>query len=153
MFIVLEGVDGCGKSTHAKLLGQWLEDEGVCVFLTAEPTKGFLGDALRSFLSGYQSLDPLSLSLLFCADRMQHLSEEIKPALSEGKTVVCERYVHSTIAYQAAQGVDWDWLWQLNRFALEPELVLYLDVDPEVGVERTTTGEVFEKKEFLSKVR
>jgi dTMP kinase len=152
MFIVLEGVDGCGKSTHAKLLVEWLKGKGRNVFLTAEPTDGRVGQLIREVLSGQVRVDPKTLALLFTADRVEHV-KEIRQALEEGITVVSDRYYYSTVAYQAAQGVDRQWLLELNKFALKPNLVIWLDVDPAVSAGRTSTGEIFEKKEFLEKVR
>jgi dTMP kinase len=152
MFIVLEGIDGCGKSTHAKLLATWLEMQGKKVYLTSEPTHGRIGQLIREILSGSLEVDPKTLALLFTADRAEH-QEEIKSALDEGKVVVCERYYYSTVAYQNAQGVDWDWLLDLNKFAIQPDVVILLDIPLEEAERRYTGGEVFEKTSFLSKVR
>jgi dTMP kinase len=84
---------------------------------------------------------------------MEHLAREVEPALSAGKIVVSERYYHSTIAYQSAQGVDRNWLLELNRFARKPDLAFFIDVDHALGASRTKTGEIFENERFLSKVR
>jgi len=153
MFLVVEGVDGCGKSTQARLLSEWLEEQGVGVFLTAEPTSGRIGKFIREVLSGSENVDAKTLALLFTADRMEHISCEIEPALLAKKTVVCERYYHSTIAYQSSQGVDRSWLVELNRFAKKPDLTIFIDVDPSKAVSRTTTEEIFENKKFLESVR
>lgn len=152
MFIVFEGIDGCGKSTHARLLAEWLREQGKDVLLTAEPTRGRIGEFIREILSGSMEVEPTTLALLFTADRAEHVTE-VEKALGSGKTVVSERYFHSTVAYQSAQGVDRDWLLQLNGFAPEPDLLLFLDVDPGESAVRTTTGEIFETTEFLSRVR
>jgi len=152
MFIVLEGIDGCGKSTHARLLSKWLEESGKSVFLTAEPTKRPVGKLIREILSGKIKVDPRTLALLFTADRVEHVNE-MKAALAEGRIVVCERYYHSTVAYQAAQGVDREWLLRLNDFAIKPDLLIFLDVNPKMGAGRTSTGEIFEREEFLKKVK
>ncbi len=153
MFVVLEGIDGCGKSTQAKLLGDWLKKEGHEVFMTAEPSKNRIGRFLRDVLSGAEKLDPKTVALLFTADRYEHLANEIQPALDEHKIVVCERYYHSTIAYQSAQGVSRKWLLELNSFVVEPDVTVLLDVKPSVGVSRTKTKEIFENEEFLDRVR
>ncbi|MFH0862471.1 MAG: dTMP kinase [Candidatus Altiarchaeota archaeon] len=152
MFIVLEGVDGSGKSTHARLLADWLRGRGKGVFLTMEPTDGKIGKLIREVLSGRIHVDPKALALLFCADRVEHV-RQINEALSKGDTVISDRYFHSTVAYQAAQGVDRNWLIQLNRFVIEPDLVILLDVDPAAGADRARSGEIFEKSDFLDKVR
>ena len=152
MFIVLEGVDGCGKSTHAKLLANWLREKGRDVLLTAEPTDGPVGRLIREVLAGKLVVDPRTLALLFTADRAEHVGE-MRKALSEGKTVVCDRYFYSTVAYQCAQGVERRWLLGINGFAPKPKVVVLLDVDPALGEVRTRTGEIFERQEFLRKVR
>ncbi|MFH1424988.1 MAG: dTMP kinase [archaeon] len=149
--IVFEGIDGCGKSTHAELLTEFLKEHGKEVLHTAEPSHGQIGKLLREYLR--QDAPPLVDTMLFIADRAEHVEQEIKPALEQGKTVICERYTYSTIAYQAAQGLDMEWLKSLNSFAPKPDIVILLDVPPEVGAGRTTTEEKFENTEFLTKVR
>ena len=151
MFIVLEGIDGCGKSTHARLLADWLRGKGKDVLLSAEPTDGPIGKLVREVLSGKIELHPRTLALLFTADRMEHVLQ-IRAAKEEGWFVVCERYYYSTVAYQSAQGVERDWLLGINKYALKPDLVIFLDVDPATGATRTSTGEIFEKEDFLRKV-
>jgi dTMP kinase len=123
------------------------------VFLTAEPTGGKIGAFIRHVLAGKEKVDPKTLALLFTADRAEHLRVEVEPALSAGKIVVSERYVHSTVAYQTAQGVDRDWIKSLNSFARKPDVTFLLDVDPTLGANRSKRTEIFENKEFLSKVR
>jgi dTMP kinase len=152
MFIVLEGIDGCGKSTQARLLAKWLEEQGLNVCLTSEPSGSRIGVFIREILSGKVDVDPRTLALLFTADRFEHLRTEIKPALDENMIVVCERYYHSTIAYQSAQGVDKTWLQDMNRFVLEPDLVFFIDVRPELALDRKEGREIFEDREFLEKV-
>ncbi|VVB54794.1 putative thymidylate kinase [uncultured archaeon] len=152
MFIVLEGVDGCGKSTQAKLLGEYLKGLGKLVVLTAEPSKSMVGVALRQILRGDAEVDARTLALLFTADRMEHLKAEILPALESGKIVVCERYVLSTVAYQAAQGVDAQWILELNRFAPKPDVSFLLEADPKTAAARAKSGEIFEREDFLKRV-
>ena len=152
MFIVLEGIDGCGKSTQAKRLAARLRENGRQVVLTSEPTKGKIGLFIREILSGKEKVDAKTLALLFTADRCEHLGCVVIPAISDGKVVVSERYYHSTIAYQSAQDVDSKWLLDLNRFALKPDLTLFLDVKPACAMERKEGREIFEEKEFLEKV-
>lgn len=153
MFIVLEGIDGCGKTTQAALLAEWLTIQGYNVHLTAEPSEGKIGKFIREeILSGKQKTEPETLALLFTADRYEHLVSEIMPALSEGKIVVCERYYYSTIAYQAAQGVDKTWLFEINKFAAKPNLVIFLDINPKKALSRKQGGEIFENQKFLEKV-
>ncbi len=157
VFIVLEGLDGCGKSTQAKLLYEWLKKEGYNALITAEPTRNEIGRCIRKILSGKKRYNPKTLSYLFISDRHEHLEKEIKPALDNKKIVICERYYHSTIAYQAAQGIDMEYLIELNSFAMDPEikpdLVIFLDVKPDIAASRTSTGEIFENEKFLRGVR
>lgn len=153
MFIVVEGIDGCGKTTQAKLLADWLLANGRDVLLTAEPTCGKIGVFLREVLSGRIAVDPKTLALLFTADRYEHLASEVEPALRRKMTVVSERYYHSTICYQAAQGVPWKWLIGLNSFARKPDYTFLIDVPPREAVKRKTSREIFEEAEFLEKVR
>lgn len=151
VFIALEGIDGCGKSTHAKELTRYLQEKGHNVLHTKEPSKGAIGVLLREYLK--MDAPPRVDALLFTADRSEHIQNEIEPALQQGKIVICERYIYSTIAYQAAQGLDWDWLVDLNSFAPEPDLTVLLDLRPDIAVKRTTREEKFENLEFLKKVR
>ena len=88
MFVVIEGIDGCGKSTQARLLFEWLKETDHDALLTAEPTKNKLGIFIRKILAGTEKVDPKTLALLFTADRYEHLETEIKPALSDGKIVI-----------------------------------------------------------------
>ena len=153
MFIVLEGIDGCGKSTQAKLLADWLRSQGKDVLLTAEPTRSAIGIFLREILAGRTAVDQKTLALLFTADRYEHLAKEVEPALKRNIIVVSERYYHSTVCYQAAQGVPWKWLLDINKFTRKPDYTLLLDVPPKQAVERKIAREIFEEESFLEKVR
>jgi len=153
MFVVIEGIDGCGKSTQAKLLGEYFEQAGHQVLLTAEPTTGFIGQAIRMILSGKMEATPTTLALLFTADRAEHLAKTVEPALGEGKLVICERYYYSTMAYQTAQGLKTQWIIDINSFAREPDLAILLDVRPEEGLKRMhREKDIFEVREFQEKV-
>lgn len=161
IFVVIEGIDGSGKGTQSKLLNKWLKEKGHSVFLTTEPTDGKVGKLLRVVLKE-GNIKPETLALLFAADRREHL-KEIKTKLNEGKIVISDRYLYSSIAYQGAQGVDKRWIMEINKFSLVPDLVVYLDVSPEVGLGRISSKESFrsiqkekeylEKKGFLERVR
>jgi len=135
MFIVLEGIDGCGKTTQARLLYEWFMNEKYNVFLTAEPTDNRIGKFIKEILSSEEILSPETLSLLFSADRYEHIKQEIEPALKDNKIVISERYYYSTIAYQSAQGVDMKWLKEINSFAMKmkPDLAIFLDIRPELA--------------------
>ncbi len=138
MFIVLEGIDGCGKSTQAKLIHEWLIQEGHDALLTCEPTRSGVGSFLRDILSGDGCCEPETLALLFTADRYEHMNKVILPALDSGKIVVCERFYYSTVAYQVAQGLSRDWICELNRAVIEnsPDLAFMIDITPERAVEK-----------------
>ncbi len=96
--------------------------------------------------------NPAAFALLFTADRYEHLATEILPALDDGKIVICERYYYSTIAYQAAQGVDRPWLFEVNKYATQPNLVIFLDTKPKDAMSRKQGEEIFEEQRFLEKV-
>ncbi len=154
-FIVFEGVDGSGKSTQIELLSMKLRDQGVDHVLEREPSDGGIGRFIRAYSeAGDRYLQPESEALLFTADRFEH-SRRIAQTLDQGVTVVCDRYYHSTLAYQGAAGVDVAWLKDLQRFALKPDLVILLDVDPGRSLMRVSgrTLTVFENRDYLSRVR
>ena len=152
-FIVLEGVDGSGKTTLAKRLAQ-----GRDAWLTAEPTKGVLGAMLRSGELG--DIPPAAEALLFAADRAVHTAE-IEAELEKGRWVICDRYAGSTVAYQSASmgdAADWDWLNSMQvHSVIQPDAVVLLDMNPEVSMNRVgARGEDlsrFEKLDFQRRVR
>jgi len=152
MLIVLEGLDGCGKTTQANLISKWLTEQGNQILLTAEPSDNRIGKFIREILAGTEKVDPKTLALLFTADRYEHLQREVKPALDKSKIVIMERYVTSTIAYQAAQDVDEMWLSKMNEYAIKADLTVFIDMKPELSDGRTDSGEIFENKEFQEKV-
>ena len=125
-FIVIEGIDGSGKGTQVELLGKRLEEAGVDVMLTFEPTRGPIGEIIRGHMKG-PFLDDRSLALLFAADRIEHIEKEVSPALLSGRTVISDRYAYSSIAYQG-QTVDPGWVGMINSDALRPDLVVILDM-------------------------
>ena len=135
-FIVLEGGDGAGKTIQAKLLCSALRRRGYRIHATAEPSKSDVGRVIRRSLLGKRKASPESEALLFAADRFLHLESEIRPALSAGRTVVCDRYMYTSFAYQGAQGVDREWLRTINRFAEKPDLAIYLDVPSDISLAR-----------------
>ncbi|MCD6372733.1 MAG: dTMP kinase [Thermococcus sp.] len=153
-FIVFEGIDGAGKSTQAKLLGKWLEERGYEVVLTKEPTDTAFGKLIRKLvLTGGREgiIDGARISheaeaLLFAADRAEHVHKLIKPALEGGKVVISDRYFYSSLAYQWARGLDLDWLIDLNRFAIKPDLVILLDLPVKESMKRIGSRSI--KTEF-----
>lgn len=140
-FITFEGIEGCGKSTQAKLLGEWLASKGVEVTLTREPGGTELGVGIRQALLHLDApVSPAAEILLFQADRNQHVVQTIRPALEAGKWVISDRYYHSTLAYQAGgRKIPMPKVRELVDFAiegLEPEVVFFVDVPVEIGIER-----------------
>ncbi|WP_457741403.1 dTMP kinase [Thermococcus sp.] len=153
-FIVLEGIDGAGKSTQAKLLKIWFEEKGYEVVLTKEPTDTAFGKLIRRLvLTGGREgiIDGAKISheaeaLLFAADRAEHVDKLIKPSLEAGKIVISDRYFYSSLAYQWARGLDLEWLIDLNRFAIRPDLVVLLDLPVKESMKRLKSRSI--KSEF-----
>ncbi|HEY3779650.1 MAG TPA: dTMP kinase [Fimbriimonadaceae bacterium] len=140
MFVTLEGPEGAGKSTVMHRLAQSLIDAGHLVVTTREPGDGSLGPKIRNILLEGGALDPKAELFLFLADRAQHVSEVIRPALASGHIVICDRYVDSTMAYQGyGRGLDLETLRNWNNFAtgnLKPDLTLLVDIEPSLGLAR-----------------
>lgn len=165
--IVLEGLDGSGITTQAKLLAQYLENKKHCqVVSTSEPTQGPIGLLLRLILSGRLNLDGSTLksdtlpnsamALLFAADRLDHIHHIIQPKLEEGKIVICERYYLSSYAYQMDKDKkNLDWLRTINTHSLNPDLIIFLNVPLEICSQRRQTRsyqEIYEQNEILRRV-
>ena len=156
MLIVLEGIDGCGKSTQVSLLVDKLRSIGIDILKLREPTDGPHGLRLRSILNEEIQAEHDEILDLFVKDRKQHVSEKIEPALNNGKTVVMDRYYYSTMAYQSASGFSMEKIRADNSFAPVPTLVLILDISAKDGVKRVLKGgnaDRFEKEDFLNRVR
>lgn len=158
-FIVVEGIDGSGKSTVCRAAAESLRAEGHAVMVTAEPTHEGIGAFIRSGDAG--RISQRAESLLFTADRVEH-TEAIRRAVSEGTVVICDRYYPSTIAYQASKldgdSADRDWLISLQeQFVQEPDAVILLDLDPEASMGRVGSrgaeGSRFEELGFQEQVR
>ena len=141
MFITFEGPEGCGKSTHSKLLKNYLEEKGWTVIQSREPGGTELGQKIRSLLLEKNGpIDQLAEASLFFADRAQHVSTVVKPALNDKKAVICDRYIDSTVAYQiGGRGLPEDLIRFMNMETTQgaiPDLTFLLDIPPEVGLER-----------------
>ncbi len=137
LFIVLEGIDGSGTTTQCARLKAWMEARGRRVLTTFEPTSRVLGAHVRAGLQGQlkEAIDPATMALLFAADRLDHITHEITPALESGVDVLCDRYVASSLAYQT-ESLPLEWIRQINERALVPDCTLFLRVDPDVALER-----------------
>jgi dTMP kinase len=166
IFITIEGPDGSGKTTILQMLAQNLEKEGYEVVATREPGGIDIAEQIRKVILDPENtaMDPRTEALLYAAARRQHLAEKVRPALEDGKVVLCDRFVDSSLAYQGhARGLGIDEVFSINQFAIEnmmPAMTLYFDVAPEIGLERINKNkgrEVnrldMEKLEFHQKVR
>jgi len=161
-FIVFEGLDGSGQSTQAGLLKEWMEKQGLAVYLTKEPTAGPVGGLIRlalgrrlSFSESTRDNDAI-MALLFAADRMDHLATDIIPKLEQGVHVICDRYYLSTFAYQS-RSMDLPWLRALHAHCIRPDLMILLDVPPRVCCQRIAEHrwhvEIYEQEAILEGVR
>ena len=161
LFITFEGADGCGKTTQIELLDKYLREKGQQTLLTREPGAKGLGVKLREILLNYDGdVSPQCESFLFLADRAQHVDCIIKPALKEGKVVLCDRHTDSTVAYQGyGRGLDLSRINMLNDIAtsgLKPDLTIVFDIDVETSMQRV--GKEKDRMEssgveFFNKVR
>jgi dTMP kinase len=142
-FVVFEGVEGAGKGTQIRLAREWLESIGEDVLVTREPGGTPVGERLREILLSHETghIEPKTEALLFAATRAQHVATVIRPALAEGKIVVCDRYIDSSVAYQGwARGLGEQDVLTLNVWATQglfPDLVLLLHLEPEAGLLRS----------------
>lgn len=153
-FICIEGIDGSGKTTQAKLLANRLKISHNAVY-TAEPSRGKIGTYIKkSYLYGEKRLSIVLEALLFAADRIEHLENEIFPSLDKGRLVISDRYVYSSLAYQGAAGLSLNWIQKINEHALEPDLGVFIDVNPETVMSRLKPKKsVMENIETQEKVR
>ena len=155
IFICVEGLDGCGKTTQTKLLVRRLRKKGYDVTYTAEPSRGEIGSFIKKYcLHGLERVSSVVEALLFAADRFVHVEKEVIPALDEGKLVVSDRYVYSSLAYQGAAGLDLKWIEEINEHAMRPDLAIFIDVEPEIVIQRLKPNKpVMENLETQRKVR
>jgi len=141
LFITFEGADGCGKTTQLNLLAQYLRENGKEVVITREPGAKGLGEKVREILLNYDGdVSPNCEAFLFLADRAQNIDMIVKPAVAEGKIVLCDRHTDSTLAYQGyGRGVDLERAKMLNKIAtsgLVPDLTYVFDIDVETSMSR-----------------
>jgi len=142
LFITFEGGEGCGKSTQSRLLLKKLGQQNIPVVLTHEPGGTALGNELRRTLKRKRdsSISPQAELFLLAASRAQLVAELIRPALEEGKVVLCDRFTHSTMVYQGyGRGLDFTAIKMVNNMAtryLNPDLIIFLDISPEQGLAR-----------------
>ena len=164
VFIVLDGLDGSGKSEMVKLLHNYLfsKSKKYRILTTREPTNGAYGKEIRDILARETdpSISGQKLLELFIKDREEHLKNIILPFLNKSSNhevniAICDRYYYSTIAFQAVQGLDMRMLIEVNKEFLRPDVAFILDIKPEVALERIKgrEKEKFEQLEFMSKLR
>ena len=166
MFITIEGPEGSGKTTAVDNAVKKLEEMGYTIVRTREPGGTPIAEQIRNVIldKGNTAMDKRTEALLYAASRRQHLVEKVWPALKEGKIVICDRYLDSSLAYQGgARGLGIDNILNINMFATEgtfPDLTLLFDIEPEVGLARIAANanrEVnrldLEKLEFHKTVR
>ncbi|NMI07580.1 dTMP kinase [Paenibacillus sp. SZ31] len=141
-FITLEGGEGSGKTTMIGRVGSYFEERGIPYVVTREPGGIEIAEKIRSIILDplHTAMDARTEALLYAAARSQHLAEKVEPALKAGKAVICDRFVDSSLVYQGyARGLGIENVWAINRFAigdLMPDVTLYLDIEPEVGLAR-----------------
>lgn len=166
LFITIEGGEGAGKTSLIQHLANTLEQMGRSVVITREPGGILIAEKIRSLVLDREltMMDARTEALLYAAARRQHLVEKVIPALEEGKAVLCDRFVDSSLAYQGyARGLGMEEVWGINQFAIGdimPDLTIYMDVSPEVGLSRISRSpdrEVnrldLERQSFHEKVR
>ncbi|MFW9929173.1 MAG: dTMP kinase [Candidatus Thorarchaeota archaeon] len=156
MFVVLDGIDGSGTTTHSNLLKGFLETKGFKVHLTQEPSNSEIGILIRKYLKN-PSIPPITDALLFAADRNLHYHGEIKEKLDQNYIVISDRYIESSIIYQSLQSniMSIKWVKNINKFVGLPDLTIILDIDPKISLARKTQQalEKFEDTSFLDEVR
>jgi len=149
-FIVIEGADGAGTTTISEKVAEELD-----AYYTYEPSGNAIGEKVDELISS-EEYSAEAIALGFAADRMVHLEEEIVEKLENGKTVVCDRYYHSSLVYQPLTGLSFDWVKSLNRAALTPDITVILDISADTGMgrieKRGRDDNIFEELSFQEKV-
>lgn len=137
MFIVIEGLDGSGKTTISKLLYDYLTKKNYKVLLTSEPTDGPIGRIIKKYLAkSKHKRDHILEALLFAADRRWHVKEIILPALNKYDYIISDRYVYSSYAYQQSNVTPLKWLIEINKDVPKPDIIIFLDVSPDECLRR-----------------
>ena len=155
-FAVFEGLDGAGITTQATLLRNYFLGKDKDTLLTKEPTDGLIGGVIKACLRHEWKTDPLTLQMLFATDRSHHLTTEIEPALKDGKIVMCDRYILSSLAFGSIY-VSLDTLKKLNTNFRKPNMTIVIDTHPRVCMERMQKArhhvELFEDEHKLEQIR
>ena len=166
LFITIEGGEGGGKTTMIGRLASYLQNNSIPYLITREPGGIEIAEKIRSVILDpeHKAMDARTEALLYAAARRQHLAEKVEPALAEGLTVLCDRFVDSSLVYQGlGRGIGIEEVWKINQFAINgrmPDLTIVLDIDPEVGISRIMANDKrevnrldMESLEFHKKVR
>ena len=160
LFIVIEGIDGCGKTTQINLLKDRFKSNNQKVIETAEPTDGPIGSLIRNIMKGRVQTDQSTIAALFAADRLDHINNPVNGMLKkreEGYNIICSRYYFSNYAFQS-EYVPIEWLVSMNSLSknyIQADYTFYINVDPKVCIERISTGrseiEMYENIDKLTK--
>ncbi len=154
--ICFEGLDGSGITTQATLLRNSMTDEDKDAVLTKEPSDGLVGGLIKACLRHEWKTDPQTLQILFSADRSHHLATEIEPAIKKGKTIICDRYILSSLAF-GSMSISIDAIKQLNSHFRKPNLTIFVDTQPKVCIQRMQKArhhvEMFEEEQKLVQIR
>ncbi|HLC77389.1 MAG TPA: dTMP kinase [archaeon] len=153
---VFEGLDGAGITTQATLLRNHFLNKEKDAILTKEPTDGLVGGIIKACLRGEWKTNPLTLQMLFAADRAHHLNTEIEPAMKKNKIVICDRYVLSSLVF-GALNTNLDILKQINSHFMKPHITIVIDTNPKICLERMKKArhhvELFEEEQKLVQIR
>ena len=156
MYIVLEGIDGVGKSTHIAYLKGWLDSKGYTVEKLVEPTDSEIGKLIRKQLLNPESVTDTNqqiLSLLFAADRLTLKKKIANTKKSREKILISDRSFYSSIAYQNNESISKEWVYDINKYMPRPDLTIILDLDPKDAIHRCDGTDAFENINFLKKTR
>lgn len=147
IFITFEGPDGAGKTTILNMLSEELKEKGIEAVFTREPGGIRIAEQIREVILNKENteMDPRTEALLYAAARRQHIVEKVIPVLNEGKMIICDRFIDSSLAYQGyAREIGVDDVYSINMFAIDgvmPEITLYFDIEPERGLLRISGNE------------
>lgn len=156
MYIVLEGIDGAGKSTQTELLNDWLVSRGYATKKIVEPTSSDIGKVIRKELLNPESTNDINqqrLTLLFAADRLTLKEEILNAKDSKDLIIISDRSFYSSICYQNNSSVDKSWIYEVNFHTPRPDLTILLDLDEKEAITRCDKEEAFENIQFLEKTR
>ncbi len=153
VYIAFVGIDGAGKTSVANEIKKWLESKGKkCVLIKEPNASSKIGELVKLAERGVLNYDAKVIALLFAANRLE-FCEKIRKWKENGFIIIGDRCYICSIAYQSAQGIDERWLEEINKFAERPDLIILLDASPEVALNRVEPSSIFERRDFLAKVR